>query len=557
MLERALRKQVAETLLADVVPALLTELLEAAADDLSPVRAADALSQLEAQADAELRTVEFAERCKSVLDAAGLEALARLRSTIEASELARTAGLGRPAAPGWIEADELAAMEVSTATGLGQQEVGVRLGLALARTPGAAALRARLQQGQVSLYRACTIFREIAALPPECGAGVVESVLKPKDGAPPSPSLFRQRLTRACLAADREAAERRRAARRRRGAHAQLDGDGLATMTVVNDADKIISAMDRADAVARAARAAGDPRDLDSLRADVITDTLMFGWPDYPGARPERSDHGRPGSDGLADGTSAGDGGIWDPRRRDSGPRDSGPRDSGPLDRGPLDSGRRDSGRRDSAGRHEAASQVPWFTRLGRRPAACVTLVVPFSTALGLTDAPCEVPGYGWIAADQARQIMLHDDSTWRRLAVDAVTGAALQLETGGYRPTPAMRAHVEAVDGTCRAPGCTVPAARCDLDHDIPWPHGPTAVDNLTSKHRAHHNVHTHGHWSVQREGDRVRWRTKAGRVYDTYPRDWLEPLRDEASALPVDRARPAPSSRVVSGEAEPLPPF
>ncbi len=143
---------------------------------------------------------------------------------------------------------------------------------------------------------------------------------------------------------------------------------------------------------------------------------------------------------------------------------------------------------------------------------------------------------------------MLNDDSTWRRLLVDAETGAALHLETRAYRPTAAMRAHVEAVDGTCRAPGCTVPAARCDLDHDIPWPHGPTEVANLTSKHRPHHNLHTHGHWLVRRDGDRVRWRTKAARIYDTHPKDWLEAVRDSGSDLATmepDRHRAVPAGR------------
>ena len=40
----------------------------------------------------------------------------------------------------------------------------------------------------------------------------------------------------------------------------------------------------------------------------------------------------------------------------------------------------------------------------------------------------------------------------------------------GGRRHLPRARLHG--------------PAARCDLDHDIPWPHGPTEVANLTSKH-------------------------------------------------------------------------
>src|SRR6476661_7605368 len=248
MLERAVRRHVAETLLADVVPALLGELLEAGADDLAPLGAEGVLTELEAQADADLRTVELVERCKAVLDAAGLEALARLRSTIESSELARFADLGRTRPAGWIDADELTAMEVCTATGLGTHDVRARLALATAGTPGAASLRGRLQRGAVSLYRACTIQSEIAPLPVECGPDVVDAVLRPKDGAPPSPTLFRQRLTRACLAADREAADRRRRARRRRGAHAQIDRDGFGVLNLVNDADKVIAAMERVDA---------------------------------------------------------------------------------------------------------------------------------------------------------------------------------------------------------------------------------------------------------------------------------------------------------------------
>ena len=138
LLERTLRKQVAESLLTHVMPALVSELLEAVADDLAPGRPTRRGQELEAEADAELRVVESVERCKAVLDAVGLEALARLRSTIESSELARFADLGRTRPAGWIDADELTAMEVCTATGLGTHDVRARLALATARTPGAA-----------------------------------------------------------------------------------------------------------------------------------------------------------------------------------------------------------------------------------------------------------------------------------------------------------------------------------------------------------------------------------------------------------------------------------
>jgi hypothetical protein len=267
-------------------------------------------------------------------------------------------------------------------------------------------------------------------------------------------------------------------------------------LTVVNDADKVIAAMERADAVARAARQAGDARDLDSLRADVITDVLITGG--------------------------------WDLSRRHD--EANGAREGRPETLG--------------------GGTTPSLTNIGRRPAAHVTIVVPFTTAVGITDAPCEMPGYGYVTAEHARQIMLGDDSTWRRMLVDGPTGAALELETTAYRPTAAMRAHVAAVDGTCRGPGCTVPAARCDLDHDIPWPHGPTAVDNLTSKHRAHHSVHTHGHWRVRRDPDgSVHWRTKAGRTYVTRPKDWLEVVRD---APPASAAGSADSPPIGAGSED-----
>jgi hypothetical protein len=480
---RAVRREVARTVLECQLPALVAELLAAANDDLSEAPPSDA----EALADAELRVIESVEQCKAVLDAVALDALARLEADIEAGERARFADLGRPKPPGWVDADDLTVLEVSTATGLGQQEVHARLGLATGRTAGAADLRSRLRRGTVSLYRACTIASEIAALPADLGPSIIESTLRPKDDAPPSPTLFRQRLTRACLAADREAALRRRRARRQRGAHARIDADGLGVLTVVTDTDKVIAAMERADSVARAARRAGDPRTLDALRADVITDALVFGGSDL-------SHRGRPDGPGTSADSSA------------------------------------------CCPEQVVATAAGTLTNVGRRPPAHVTIVVPFTTAVGLTDAPCEVPGYGWVTAEHARQIMLNDDSTWRRLLVDAETGRSLQLETTAYRPTAAMRAHVEALDGTCRGPGCTIPAVRCDLDHDIPWPHGPTEVGNLTSKHRPHHTDRLGSTWG--RAG-----RSRRGR-----------PGRPRQ---PAQSGRPCRAAALLSRQATSTPPF
>ena len=51
-----------------------------------------------------------------------------------------------------------------------------------------------------------------------------------------------------------------------------------------------------------------------------------------------------------------------------------------------------------------------------------------------------------------------------------------------GYRPPNALgHLVVRARNRTCAFPGCRRPAARCDLDHAIPWDQGgPTCLCNL-----------------------------------------------------------------------------
>ncbi|MGO4599806.1 DUF222 domain-containing protein [Terrabacter sp. 2RAF25] len=159
--------------------------------------------------------------------------------------------------------------------------------------------------------------------------------------------------------------------------------------------------------------------------------------------------------------------------------------------------------------------------------AARVWLVVPFEVANGQSDAACELPGHGWVTAAHARELMTRPGSVWQTLPVDLRDGHAITGPTKAYRPTKAMVEHVQAVDGTCRGPDCQVPATRCDLDHETPWPKGETAVSNLFAKHRLHHNVKTDGIWtSTQVAGDGLEWTTLTGRTYTTYPKNWRDGL-------------------------------
>ena len=67
--------------------------------------------------------------------------------------------------------------------------------------------------------------------------------------------------------------------------------------------------------------------------------------------------------------------------------------------------------------------------------------------------------------------------------------------ECSTYRPGAALDRHVRARDRRCRFPGCRRRVPRGgELDHNQPWPDGPTAERNLTgfctTDHRGKHQA-------------------------------------------------------------------
>ncbi|MCT1717927.1 HNH endonuclease signature motif containing protein [Corynebacterium amycolatum] len=109
--------------------------------------------------------------------------------------------------------------------------------------------------------------------------------------------------------------------------------------------------------------------------------------------------------------------------------------------------------------------------------------------------------GVGWISqlATQA----------W----IDKVTHIRLLADESaeGYTPTESQRAYIQGRDGTCRFPGCDVPAEFCDIDHIEPYNKenpaegGATETPNLHCLCRRHHNMKTAGLWNVARDRDGV----------------------------------------------------
>ncbi len=72
---------------------------------------------------------------------------------------------------------------------------------------------------------------------------------------------------------------------------------------------------------------------------------------------------------------------------------------------------------------------------------------------------------------------------------LDGRPGLGTPPPAGGYRPNAGLDRYVRSRDRRCRFPGCrrSVPG-RGELDHDRPWPDGPTSADNLVGYCTPHH---------------------------------------------------------------------
>ncbi len=114
------------------------------------------------------------------------------------------------------------------------------------------------------------------------------------------------------------------------------------------------------------------------------------------------------------------------------------------------------------------------------------------------------------------------------------------------HRPSGELTQFVRMRDLHCRAPGCNVPADRCDIDHTIPYPFGPTHASNLKCLCRKHHLMKTFGGWDdVQLSDGTVMWTSPSGRKYTTQPGSRLFfPTWDTTTAdLPPPPTLPPPT--------------
>lgn len=132
------------------------------------------------------------------------------------------------------------------------------------------------------------------------------------------------------------------------------------------------------------------------------------------------------------------------------------------------------------------------------------------------------VEGIGPISLSRARELCGGAEG-WMRILTHPETGMVLSVGREQYRPPPGLRRLVRWRADRCMAPGCGVPASRCEIDHTIAWQDGgTTALDNHAPLCKGHHIVKHHGGWRVTQidgSGGALQWESPTGRRYIVQP--------------------------------------
>ena len=210
------------------------------------------------------------------------------------------------------------------------------------------------------------------------------------------------------------------------------------------------------------------------------------------------------------------------------------------------------------SGRRRAAGP----TLRGVQPTVAVT--VPVMTLLGHGDEPGHLEGYGPVDADTAREIAARAPS-FTRILTHPETAVVLSVGRQRYTVPADLKAWLRLRDETCRFPGCSRRAARCDIDHVAPWQlGGGTDHDNLIHLCRHHHRLKHETGWSVASADsggettgvfarpEAVTWTSPAGRRYVDHPalpRPAHDLLRHRAALAAPGVPGSGPSGGVADG--------
>ena len=311
-----------------------------------------------------------------------------------------------------------------------------------------------LAGGRVTEKHAEVLVDLLGELTPEVQEALVDEAVALAEREPVG--RFRRALhARIASATAQTLMDRTQAALRTRRVAVEPVADGLGVLLTYAPQVELQAIFDRATAMAKAIKAAGDERTLDQIRADVVCDLLI---------------------DGTTANVPAAASGI----------------------------------------RAQVVVTVPVLSLLetegddvGAREQGSVA------------DLPT-VEGVGPIPVSRARELC-GGDGNWMRVLTHPETGMVLSVGRDRYTPPAALRRLVKWRADRCMAPGCMIPASRCEVDHQIRWADGgETGLENNTPFCKGHHLVKDNTAWQVRQvpgSGGVIEWISPTGRRYLVEP--------------------------------------
>ncbi|MGO4446108.1 DUF222 domain-containing protein [Mycobacterium sp. 2YAF39] len=153
----------------------------------------------------------------------------------------------------------------------------------------------------------------------------------------------------------------------------------------------------------------------------------------------------------------------------------------------------------------------PAVAELAAVSSAVIHVLAEQGTLDGSSDKPGYLRGLGILPAESVREVA--KTATLTPLIVP--TGVA---PGPGYQPTAKTKEFIGWRDLTCRWMGCDRPVERCDIDHTVPYPLGPTHPSNNKPYCRIHHLLKTFCGWSDRQSPDgTITLTSPTGHTYTT----------------------------------------
>jgi hypothetical protein len=154
----------------------------------------------------------------------------------------------------------------------------------------------------------------------------------------------------------------------------------------------------------------------------------------------------------------------------------------------------------------------PAATERNAAASAVIHVLAEQATLDGTSDKPGFLPGFGILPAESVREVA-------KSATLKPVEPVEVPPDPG-YRPSAKTLEFIRWRDLTCRWPGCDRPVERCDIDHTVPYPVGPTHPSNNKPYCRTHHLIKTFCGWCDQQLPDgTIVFTAPTGHTYTTEP--------------------------------------